>query len=393
MLPEVSGRILFVISQLDVGGTERHLAMLAPALVRRGWPVTVFSLKGDGPLRSVLESAGVDVVGATSRSGDTGHSGRIGVLLSAARALWRELRRRPAIVHFFLPEAYLVGAPLAALARVPARVMSRRSLNAYQASYPFVGAVEKVLHRTMSAVLGNSRSVMRELTAQEGVPARKAVLIYNGVDLSRFAQPETRTVARAALGLAPDSLVLTIVANLIPYKGHSDLLEALSRAKGQLPSHWRLLLIGRDDGIGAMLRQQVTALGLEGHVEFLGSRGDVPRLLAAADIGLLCSHQEGFSNALLEGMAAGLPMIATDVGGNGEAIADGMSGLLVPARQPDALSSAILRLADDPALRGRLGQAARERVLRDFSLEACIDRYEALYRALIAGEPVPALNV
>jgi glycosyltransferase involved in cell wall biosynthesis len=291
-------------------------------------------------------------------------------------------------VHFFLPAAYLVGAPLAALAGSPIRVMSRRSLNAYQAVYPFVPAVERALHRTMTAVLGNSLSVVRELRDQEGVPASKLGLIYNGLDTSRFAQVEPSDQARAALGLPPGDFVMVTVANLIPYKGHADLLAALGRAQSGLPSNWRLLVVGRDDGIGTELKRLCTELGLGEHVDFLGARNDIPRLLAAADVGLLCSHEEGFSNALLEGMAAGLPMIATDVGGNAEAVIDQENGLIVPAKDPARLADAVLRLANDPPLRARLGAAARARVAQYFSLERCVDGYDALYRALLAGRPV-----
>jgi glycosyltransferase involved in cell wall biosynthesis len=383
-------RILFVIGQLNVGGTEGHLALIAPEFARRGWSVRVYSLFGNGPIGDVLVAGQVQALPNWREPKPAG--GRIArfvrLLVSAFDLLREMYRYRPTIVHFFLPAAYLVGAPLAAVTRIANRVMSRRCLNSYQRPHPMVGLVERQLHRTMNAVLANSRSVLDELREDEGVPVDKLVLIYNGIDLKRFEVPEAKSAARGALGLPDDALVLVTVANLIPYKGHRELLEALANAHAQMPGNWRLLIVGRDDGIGDALRQAVLTLGLEAHVDFLGARSDVPRLLAAADIGLLCSHEEGFSNALLEGMASGLPMIATAVGGNVEAIRDGETGLLVPAKSPRPLSEAILRLAGDPVLRARLGKAARNRVTRDFSLDTCVDRYEQLYRALLAGKPV-----
>lgn len=383
--------VLYVIGALDVGGAERHLATVGPALVSRGWRVSVFSLAGHGALSAAFKDGGVAVVVPPIErvGGSRALPSRIFRLLVAAGHLfWTLLRRRPSIVHFFLPAAYLVGAPLTVLAGVPIRVMSRRSLNAYQAAYPFVPAVEKKLHKGMHALLGNSLSVVHELRDHEGVPASKLGLIYNGLDMSRFAQIEPRDQARAGLGLSSDDFVMVTVANLIPYKGHADLFAALGRARSGLPQNWRLLVVGRDDGIGPELKRLRAKLGLDDYVDFLGARNDIPSLLAAADVGLLCSHEEGFSNALLEGMAAGLPMIATHVGGNAEAIIDQENGLIVPAKDPARLADAVLHLANDPPLRARLGAAARARVAEKFSLERCVDGYDALYRALLAGLPV-----
>ena len=299
-------------------------------------------------------------------------------------------------MHFFLPEAYLIGAPLALLARIPIQVMSRRSLNVYQNRYPLLRQLEHTLHRVMKAIVANSRRVIAELKERENVPVERLGLIYNGLELGRFAKVNSRFAVRSALGIAPLNLVLVVVANLIPYKGHSDLLSALALVKQSMPVDWRLLIVGRDDGIAKELHEEAAALGLSAHILFLGSRGDVPDLLMASDIGLLCSHQEGFSNSILEGMAAGLPMIVTDVGGNPEAVLDGKSGLVVPARDPYQLGQAILRLAGDASLRAELGEAARERVAEQFTFERCIESYEALYRALLADKlpaEVPEIRV
>jgi glycosyltransferase involved in cell wall biosynthesis len=147
-----------------------------------------------------------------------------------------------------------------------------------------------------------------------------------------------------------------------------------------------LLLVGRDDGIESSLKKKTRDLGIAEHVRFLGQRYDVADLLRIADIALLCSHEEGFSNALLEMMAAGLPCIVTDVGGNPEAVIDEVTGLLVPAKDPGAIARAILRLAHDPDLRRRMGLAGRTRVQQNFSLEACLDSYEALYSSIMDND-------
>lgn len=380
--------ILFVIGQMQVGGAETHLATVIPKLVGRGWRSTVFCFKGDGPLRAKLERGGVPVLAAVESSSQK--RSIVGRLLNVVRAAWSLLavmvRRRPKIVHFFLPEAYVIGAPLAVLARAPIRVMSRRSINSYQKAYVGLSRLEPLLHRTMTAVLGNSRRVVRELLEDEGVPERRLGLIYNGVDLDRFTNLPSRASVRARLGIPETALVMVMVANLIPYKGHLDLMTALAEAHPQLPSDWRCLVVGRDDGAGPPARAKASELGIEKHVMFLGPSMDVPELLAACDIGLLTSHQEGFSNAVLEGMAAGLPMVVTNVGGNAEAILDGEMGIVVPPRDPHAFSEAIVRLANDPRLREEYGSAAKKRVAERFALDACVAQYEAFYNALLSGK-------
>jgi glycosyltransferase involved in cell wall biosynthesis len=381
--------ILYVIGTLGIGGSERHLVSVARALTQRGWRVSVYSLAGNGPLGKDIIDAGARLYFSPIQRGQKPMSlvARVFRLaVAAVHLLFVMMRRRFAIVHFFLPAAYLTGAPLAALARIKIRIMSRRSLNLYQRHYgSLYRLLEHRLHRTMTAIVGNSRSVVRELEDEEGVPRSRLALIYNGLDAARYGDNSSRDVMRASLGANASTLVLVIVANLIPYKGHRDLIEALGSANKNMPADWRLLVVGRDDGIENALRAQSAALGIGDKISFLGLRRDIPEILNASDVGLLCSHEEGFSNAILEGMAAGLPMIVTDVGGNAEAVCDGETGLVVPARDAKRLAEAIVHLATDPAFRKQFGMAGRERVAKYFTFARCIDGYEALYRTLLSG--------
>lgn len=219
----------------------------------------------------------------------------------------------------------------------------------------------------MDALVGNSRVIVAQLIS-EGVPESKARLIYNGIEASEPLID--RREARRELGLDENMIVGVVVANLIHYKGHRDLLRGLGQVAPQLPSPWQILLAGGDQGLGDKLKSQAKEEGIAGNIQFLGQRSDVPRLLAAADFGLLTSHEEGFSNAILESMAAALPMIVTAVGGNPEAVVDEETGLVVPAHNPGAIGEAVLRLARDPELRKRFGAAGRDRVRREFSIAA-----------------------
>jgi glycosyltransferase involved in cell wall biosynthesis len=370
---------------LDLGGSERHLALIAPRLRRLGWNPIIYCLSRKGHQAKIVADAGVEVLGPPYELAQNQGwlFGRLVTMaLSVLELAWLMISRRPAIVHFYLPTAYLIGAPIALLTGVPVRIMSRRSLNRYQAGHPFVSRIENRLHRRMSAVLGNSERVVRELIETENCPAERVELIYNGVDVATIqaAPPAPRPSGRGDVGSL--DFVLVTVANLIPYKGHADLLRALAGISDRLPPRWRLLCVGRDDGCGEGLKEQARDLGLDDHVEWLGQRDDVASLLKAADIGILCSHEEGFANAILEGMAVGLPMIVTDVGGNAEAVSQGVTGLVVPPHDSEALGRAIVELAGDPTRREAMGGAARARAERDFDIATCVAAYDRLYDRL-----------
>jgi glycosyltransferase involved in cell wall biosynthesis len=378
------GRLLVVTESLGVGGTESHLIRLLPLLAARGWKVATFCTTERGARAEQLESAGVEVFAARR------HAARKGSLLRnpvhaaiVFTKLYRLARRwRPDIVHFYLPGPYLIGAPVAMAASTPIKVMSRRSLSRYQLNRPTVARIERFLHPRMDAVTGNSRAVVDELIG-EGVAEAKVKLIYNGVDV--VGPIQDRSEARRALGLDDGALVGVIIANLIPYKGHRDLIKGLSHVASHLPSGWRVLFAGRDHGHRSELESLAASRGIEANIVFLAERSDIPRLLAAADFSLLTSKEEGFSNVILESMAAGLPMVATDVGGNSEAVIDEVTGFVVPASDPKAIGAAVWRLAHDPDLRRRLGEAGRQRVAEEFSMERCVDAYAELYRNLLAA--------
>jgi glycosyltransferase involved in cell wall biosynthesis len=378
-------KILYVVGSLDVGGTERHLALLAPRLKRMGWEPVIYCLARPGEQASEVGQAGVPVLSGPfpiiSGQGWLATRG-LKLALSTLKLLWVMLTARPQIAHFFLPAAYLLGAPSALLVRIPIRIMSRRSLNDYQAAHPMFRTCELRLHKHMTAILGNARSIVRELIEDEHCPADRVALIYNGIDTSPFAKQRE----------PHDELVLITVANLIAYKGHAHLLAALGQIASALPPRWSLLCVGRDDGIGFALAQQARDVGISDKVKLLGARTDIPALLAGADVGVLVPHlNEGFSNSILEGMAASLPMVVTDVGGNAEAVIDGVTGLVVPPHDAHALGNAILKLAQDARLRQSMGEAGRKRVERYFTIDRCVVNYARLYAGLLQGKSPAAI--
>jgi len=372
-------KILYVIGSLDLGGAERQVSLVAPELMKYGWQSIIYCLSKRGVQADQIASSGVKVIGPRweIRAGQT-LVGKVARLIASSINLFALLlSMRPQIVHFFLPEAYLIGAPIAIAARIPIRVMSRRSLNLYQKKHPILRRIERLLHTRMQLLLANSEAVRDELR-DETTGSVPVELIYNGVALAQANASHPTAVHGNS-----EKLTLIIVANLIVYKGHDDLFHALASVAEKLPESWELLCVGRDDGLGPKLAELSRRLHLEGYIRFVGSRTDIPALLASADIGILCSHEEGFSNAILEGMVADLPMVVTNVGGNAEAVIDQETGFVVPAHDSAALGAAILALALSAELRKHMGKAARCRVETHFSLEHCVKRYDALYRDLI----------
>jgi glycosyltransferase involved in cell wall biosynthesis len=369
-------RVLVVAPRLEIGGAEMHLSRVLPRLRSAGVDVSLFTIARGGPLDEILVQGGVPVFGIAATGNRAIASLRTALALRGVIA-----GERPDILHFFLPEPYLVGS-LAAAGRDVIRVMSRRSLGHYQRNHPLLKRIERRLHRSVAALIGNSTAVAAELVAESGMP-RKVGIIHNGLALPPQVDPATRGAWRRDLGLPADAFVIAVIANLIAYKGHADLLTALGAIRNRLGAQWRLLLIGRDQGIGAALQRQASALSIADNILWLGERADSQQLLVAADLGVLPSHQEGFSNSLIEKMALGLPVVATRVGGNLDAVADGETGRLVPAADPAALGEAIAALYGDAGLRARMGAAARSRVERLFSLDACAGRYLNLYCGLM----------
>lgn len=386
--------IIFFIGSLDFGGAERHLVFLLPKLKEKGWKVSLVTLVSKGPMASLLENQGIKVRCILNQRYST-------LLRRLPRIIKTPLRliptigqlvllfrkKKEAFFHFFLPETYVIGMVAALLAGIPLQtIMSRRSLNNYQQDKPLLRWLERKLYSKTLAILGNSSAIIDQLHQEEGIPLDKLTLIYNGVDYSQFTSVTSSENTRASLGISSDVLVLIIVANLIPYKGHADLLKAIALIKDKLPKNWQLLCVGRNDGIGDKLLNQTRDLGLDKHIHWLGVRTDVPALLHCADIGLLCSHQEGFSNAILESMVAGLPMIVTDVGGNKEAVVDEKTGYVVPAKNPQRLAEAIMKLASDSEKRKLMSVAASDRAHQLFTLEKCVENYDQFYQSLMVSD-------
>lgn len=375
-------RIVFVIGAMVVGGAESQLVLLAEQLAKRGWKVEVFALEGRGPLAKRLAAAGIPVI-------DGGYLFKSGSRLERIAALARSQIRllihlfcsRPAVVHGFLPLTNFLAAVTGKAAFVRLIVTSRRGLGNHQDIRPVFRHLDKIANTLSDRITANSHAVALDVEWRDGYPARDIVVIRNGIDLSRQppADPSQRLRMRAQLGLTETDIAIVQVANLIPYKGHRETIEALQIVAGSC-DRIKLLIVGEDRGIQSNLETLAQNLGVADKVQFLGCRSDVAEVLAACDVGVLPSHEEGSSNALIEKLCAGLPVVVTDVGGNTEAIEDMPGCVLVKVKDSADLARGLIRVIDR-------GQKQEERETRQteirlrHSVDAMVDSYEELYTA------------
>jgi glycosyltransferase involved in cell wall biosynthesis len=293
--------------------------------------------------------------------------------------LVRLLRReRPAVFHAHMssPVACKWGLAAAVAARVPA-VVGTVQVGAYEPPNRSACWQLRLLARGVDRYLAVSHEIAEELVGRLGWPAEKVEVTYNAVDVERVAVAAPPGLRTQLGGADARPLVLT-PARLDAQKGHPTLLEAIA----ELPE--ALFLLAGDGPERGALEARAAELGVAERVRFLGRREDVPQLLAACDVFVLPSLYEGSSLAVLEAMAAGIPIVSSAIGGTEELIEDGRSGLLVPPGDAKALAAALRRLLEDPGLREQLATGARERVDAGLRREQNADRVQGIYRELLA---------
>ncbi len=382
-------KIVHVITTLDVGGAEMHLLAQVRGQVERGHAVRVVHLKGAGTLAADFRAAGAELV--------TSISPARALLGLRAQARWAD------IVHSHLLKADMLCAASLAFPRTHARLVASKHNDEQVLTRGSVSRIHGVLGRVPERTIVLSDHVARFMVEHGRLDARALVRIYYGLEPRPFelarelARAGERERARAELGFERDAIVFICVARFAPQKAHADLLRGFdlackartSRATGAPPL--RLLLVGDDPFGDGRARAEAVAreLQLGPAVLFAGIRRDVPRLLAASDAFVMTSLWEGLGLVFLEAMACGLPVVATRVSAVPEVVVDESTGLLVPPRDAPALAAALTRIADEPALRERLGTNGRARVREGFDLARMIDATLDVYREVLSGAGAP----
>jgi glycosyltransferase involved in cell wall biosynthesis len=367
-LAQHPAQVCLLIGQLGLGGAEKQLVLLARGLSARGIRTHLAVMFEKGAREEELRDSGVSVVELGFRC--QGLESLAGDIRAFARFVAFLRKERPGVLQAFLFHSYVMAAPAARLARVPVLIAGRRSLGFFKRGNRLALAVERVATRWTDFLVANATAIADEVRRDERVPSAKISVIPNGMEPNEFEPAEPADVDTALP-------VVLCVANFATHKGHRYLLEAC----GMLQRSGRpctLVLIG--DGAERPGLQRLTdRLGLD--VRFLGARTDVARFLARADAVVLPSLYEGSSNAVMEAMAAGRPLVATAVGGTPELLEG--RGVLVPPADSAAIAEGLDQVLGDPEAAADLGRKAREWAMANLTADVMVDRYITLYQQLL----------
>jgi glycosyltransferase involved in cell wall biosynthesis len=394
----LSYNALQLIGSFHQGGSERQAVQLTRLLLESGrCHVFVATLEREGVLEAEINRLGINEIPEFRLNSfydlQTGRQ---------IRRFARYLKRHEIdVVHSHDFYTNVFGMAGAALARVPVRLASRRESAVRPASQRFV---ERCSYRAAHAVVANCEDVRQQLI-REGVPARKVRTIYNGLDLARVQTPQTdRREILSALKLPQAARFVTIMANMrahvwnpepFCFKDHPTFLRAAKRVAESVSD--AAFIVAGEGELKEATQALARSLGIADRTFFIGRCQDVGSVLSISDVCVLSSTSEGFSNAILEYMAAGRPVVATNVGGAAEAIDHGVSGWLVPAGDHWLMGGYIITLLQDPETARAMGEHGRRIVNDKFSSQKQLQNVESLYNELLGGAKaiprLPGLNV
>lgn len=375
--------VLYPVNELKIGGAEQQLLELVRGLDKTQFHPIVAPLYPGGSLDAEFRAVpGIEIV-------DLRRRGKLD-----PSPLWRIMRllrqRRIDIVQPFLSPATFFGLVPAFLSRAPVTIVTERcgARRVRGIGYRTYRTVEDWLSRLADAIVPNSLAG-QEMLLERGLPVGKIRLIYNGINPERLRlDPAAVAAHRARLNVPDDGAVIGILASLTPPKGHNTLLRAMAIVRQTHPGV-RLAIVG-DGPSRPALEGLVDELGLTQHVVFFGYQRAVADFLGCFNLLVSASvDNEGCSNSILEAMALGVPVIATDIGGNRELVHDWVTGFLVAAGDPQALATVVNQVLESPDESRAVANHAKEMVRERFSLSAMVSGYVSLYRSL-TREPTSA---
>lgn len=355
-------RVLLCVRTLGSGGTERQAAAMAMSLGGFGFEAHVCCGEDGGFRAAELREQGIPIFVNPVRGLYTP-----GAVTGAMRLNSYLKQHGIGLVHAFDFPMNIFAAPVARLAGVRVLTSQRCFRDTIPPKYH---SLLRLAHGVAHGVVTNSEAVAGHLMSDYGVTAAKIAVCPNGLDLTRF-HDQGRAVA------VEGKLTIGSASVLRPEKGLGDLLEAFALCE---PERRKLELVIVGSGPeGAALEAQAARLGIAPHCRFVSDTGDVAGWMRQMDVFVLPSHSEALSNALMEAMACGCAVVASEVGGNPELVTEGETGLLFPARRPEALAVALRRLADQPTLRRSMAAAAAAKMRDGYSVEAAAARMAAVY--------------
>jgi len=362
-------RLLQITHDLDLGGLQQVVYNLCRTIDRSSFDVAVLCLRGKGRFAPDVESLGIPVyqLEQTPRGADYFAFKKVARLLRMLRI---------DVVHTHNTQPFVDGTIGALMAGVRTIVHTDHA-RSFPDKRRYMVA-EWLMSQFAYRVVGCSTHTSQQLMTYEKISPRKICTIMNGIDGSRFDISIDKSALRRELGIERKGPIIGLAVRLCEQKGITYLLHAMPAILHRHPD--TTLLIAGDGELAARLQAEARVLGLADHAVFCGARKDIPRILKLLDLFVLPSRWEGMPMVILEAMAAGCPVVATDVGGNSSAVINGETGLLVPAEDAAALAAAVCTLLDSEPLRREYALRARGRFLEEFTAEQMTRKYEILYR-------------
>ena len=394
-MPSDRIKLLKFLTHFAVGGTERQFVYAVKGLDRSRFDVRVGCLRRIGPFMKDVQALNVPISDYPTTS------------MYSFRTLRRQLKfvrdiRRESIqiVHAYGFYPNLFAVLPAALGTNCVTIASVRDIGVFTDRHRMRSVTQAMACRMADCVIANSNAV-RDWLSKQGLGRHDIRVVPNGIAIPHRSGRSADFPIRSELKIDPKTPLIAVVGRLARTKGIEFFLQSAAALAPRFPSA-RFLIVGGacvEPEYQTELENQATALNLAGRVIFTGQRTDVPQIMREIDISVVPSLSESCSNSLLESMAHGLPVVATRVGGNPEIIDDGLNGILIPVQDSGAMTQAITALLESPELGRHLGGSAREKVIREYTIERLLRRTEDVYVSLLdrrrrskVGRPAEALD-
>jgi len=372
--------IVFLTDSLAdlAGGAERQIFELAKRLNKERYSITIASLESVGQVPPEL----IHSISCQLETFPVKRIYGLSGILEGFRFIRFLRKSRTNILMTYHFGSDIWGTCMAKIAGVPVIISNRRDMGFWRTRRHIF--MYRIVNRWVKKIIVNAEAIKKLIQSEEFLSDKKVSVIYNGIDC--LSEIKSNLDIRKELGLTQDDFIFMHVANLRSVKGHSYLLKSFSKAINEC-SRVKLLLIGEGE-LREELQGLVKELGIDKNIFFLGKRENIRSLITQADVCLLPSLSEGMSNSILEYMAAGKPVIATNVGGNPELVQDGQTGILVEKENVKQLRDALLCLAKDSVQRKYMGKNGLEKVQREFSMKRMVASYDELF-----NDSSPSCNI